>query len=42
MQAAGFVAHSPYEVFCAERVYLGILDALTEVSESEREKENIL
>ena len=25
-------------VFCAERVYLGILDALTEVSESEREK----
>ena len=29
-------------VFCAERVYLGILDALTEVSESEREKENIL
>lgn len=29
-------------VFCAERVYLGILDALTEVSESEREKESIL
>lgn len=29
-------------VFCAERVYLGILDALTEVSESEREKKNIL
>lgn len=29
-------------VFCAERVYLGILDELTEVSESEREKESIL
>jgi len=29
-------------VFCAERVYLGILDALTEASESEREKESIL